>query len=116
MAQKTDVLVVGGSAAGIVTAVTGKSNYPDKDFLVVRKEDKVLVPCGIPYIFSSLDSSDKDVIPDKVLQNAGVNLKIAEVTSIDTAAKTCKTSDNGEIEFEKLVLALGSVPTTPKWL
>jgi len=39
---KTDVLVIGGSAAGIVAAVTGKSNYPDKDFLVVRKENQVL--------------------------------------------------------------------------
>ena len=33
--MKTDVLVIGGSAAGIVAAVTGKSNYPDKDFLVI---------------------------------------------------------------------------------
>ena len=35
--EKTDVLIIGGSASGIVTAVTGKSNYPDKDFLVIRK-------------------------------------------------------------------------------
>jgi len=114
--QKTNVLVVGGSAAGIVTAVTGKSNYPDKDFLVIRKEKEVLVPCGIPYIFGSLDSSNKDVIPDKVLQKAGVNLQIAEVASINSEKKTCKTSDGTEIGFEKLVLALGSIPTTPKWL
>lgn len=114
--QKTDVLVVGGSAAGIVTAVTGKSNYPDKGFLVIRKEKEVLVPCGIPYIFGSLDSSNKDVIPDKVLQKAGVNLQIAEVTSINSEEKTCKASDGTEIGFEKLVLALGSTPTTPKWL
>ena len=37
--EKTDVLVIGGSAAGIVAAVTGKNNYPDKDFLVIQKEN-----------------------------------------------------------------------------
>ncbi len=72
---KTDVLVIGGSAAGIVAATTGKSYYPDKKFLVLRKEEKVLVPCGIPYIFASLDSSDKNLIPDAVLTNNGIQLR-----------------------------------------
>ena len=55
--EKTDVLVIGGSASGIVAAVTGKTNYPDKDFTLIRKEKHVVVPCGIPYIFGSLDST-----------------------------------------------------------
>jgi len=114
--EKTDVLVIGGSAAGIVAAVTGKSSYPDKDFLVIRKEKQVIIPCGIPYIFGSLRSSDKDVIPDGVLTNAGIRLKIDEVVSIDHKNKVCKTADNTEISFEKLVLATGSTPEVPKWL
>ncbi|MBN2602855.1 MAG: pyridine nucleotide-disulfide oxidoreductase, partial [Candidatus Thermoplasmatota archaeon] len=61
--KKTDVLIIGGSAAGIVVAITGKNCYPKKSFLVIRKEKKVIVPCGIPYIFGSLDNSEKDVIP-----------------------------------------------------
>ena len=64
MKEKTNVLVIGGSAAGIVAATTGKSFYPDKKFLIVRKEQKVLVPCGIPYIFGSLGNSEKDMVPD----------------------------------------------------
>ena len=114
--EKTDVLVIGGSAAGIIAAVTGKSSYPDKKFMLIRKEKQVLVPCGIPYIFSSLESSDKDIIPDGAVTNAGVDLKIGEVVSIDTQNKICKTADNQEIEFEKLILALGSTPSIPKWL
>ena len=54
--EKTDVLIVGGGAAGLVAAITGKSHYPDKDFLLIRKEKQVLVPCGIPYIFGSLEA------------------------------------------------------------
>jgi NADH oxidase (H2O2-forming) len=101
--ERTDVLVIGGSAAGIVAAVTGKSFYPDKDFLLVRKGKQVLVPCGIPYVFGSLESCDKDVIPDATLSNAGVRLKIWEVTSIDHQNKICKTADDTEISFEKLI-------------
>jgi len=114
--EKTDVLVIGGSVAGIIAAVTGKSYYQDKDFLLIRKEKKVLVPCGIPYIFGSLGSSDKDIIPDAVLTDAGIRLKIDEVISIDKKNKKCKTSNGTEISFEKLVLAIGSTPIDPKWL
>ncbi len=114
--KKTDVLVIGGSAAGLVTAVTAKSSYPDKDVLVVRKEEQVLVPCGIPYIFGSLDSADKNIIPDAALTGGGVNLKIGEVVAINQQEKTCTTDDGTEIKFEKLVLATGSLPVVPKWL
>jgi NADPH-dependent 2,4-dienoyl-CoA reductase/sulfur reductase-like enzyme len=114
--MKTDVLVIGGSAAGIVAAVTGKSNYPDKDFLVIRKENQVVVPCGIPYVFGSLDSIDKNVIPDAGLAKAGVDMKIGQVVSIDQDQKVCKTDDGTEISFEKIVFATGSTPLVPKWL
>ncbi len=114
--EKTDVLVVGGSASGIVAATIGKSFHPDKDFLLVRKEKQVVVPCGIPYIFGSLESGDQNLVPDAVLTNAGVRLKVDEVVSISQENKVCKTADGTEIGFEKLVLALGSTPRVPKWL
>jgi NADH oxidase (H2O2-forming) len=81
--EKTDVLIVGGSAAGIVAATTAKSFYPEKSVMLIRKEQDVLVPCGIPYIFGTLECSDQNQIPDAVLPNAGVTLKIAEISSID---------------------------------
>ncbi|MBA7645754.1 NADH peroxidase [subsurface metagenome] len=114
--EKTDVLVIGGSAAGIVAARTGKSFYPDKDVMVIRKESTVLVPCGIPYIFGTLESSDKNVIPDAPLENAGVKIQIGEVEKIDAENKTCKTADGKEISFEKLIIATGSTPAVPGWL
>ena len=114
--KKTDVLIIGGSASGIVTALAGKSHYPDKDFLIIRKEKKVLVPCGIPYIFGSLESSDQNIIPDGKLDTAGVKFMIAEVVAIDHENKICKTSEGEEIGFEKLVIATGSKPTIPAWL
>jgi len=114
--KKTDVLVIGGSAAGIVTALTGKNQYPEKDFLVIRKEKEVVVPCGIPYIFGTLESSSQNIIPDVGLEKAGINLIIGEVIEIDPENKTCLLADGEKISYEKLVLAIGSIPVKPNWL
>ena len=116
MKEKTDVLLIGGSAAGIVAATTGKSFYPDKKFLVLRKEEKVLVPCGIPYIFGSLEGSEKDIIPDAVLENNDIQFKIDEAVKVDKEKKICTTNDGTDISFEKLIFATGSTPVIPKWL
>lgn len=114
--KQTDVLVIGGSAAGIVAATTAKTFYPEKQVMLIRKEESVMVPCGIPYIFGTLGDSTKNAIPDTVLSNAGVDLKIDEVVSIDQENKCCKLSDGSEISFEKLILSTGSTPVMPGWL
>jgi NADH oxidase (H2O2-forming) len=114
--EKTDVLIVGGGAAGLVAAITGKSHYPDKDFLLIRKEKQVLVPCGIPYIFGSLENSDQNILPDTMLINAGVPIRVGEVLSVDPEEKVCVLADGTMIGFEKLILALGSTPVVPQWL
>jgi len=114
--MKSDVLVIGGSAAGITTALTGKARYPDKEFLVVRKEKEVFIPCGIPYIFGSMENSGQDVVPDQIITNAGIKLVIDEISSIDCENKICKTSNGEEIGFEKLVIATGSRAMVPGWL
>ena len=114
--DKTNVLIIGGGASGLQTAITAKSNYPDKSVIVIRQEEKVLVPCGIPYIFGSLHTSDKNILPDKMLTDVGVEIKIAEVTKVDIENTVCELSTGEKIYFEKLVFATGSIPTVPKWL
>ncbi len=48
--KKADVVVIGGSAAGPVTGISYRRRYPEKSVILIRKEEQVLVPCGIPYI------------------------------------------------------------------
>jgi NADPH-dependent 2,4-dienoyl-CoA reductase/sulfur reductase-like enzyme len=114
--EKTDVLVIGGSAAGIVAATTAKSFHPDKSVLLVRRERSVMVPCGIPYVFGTLEACDENQIPDAAVTNAGVALEEAEITSVDLDRKVCTAGDGREFGFEKLVFATGSLPKEPTWL
>ena len=73
MEKRTDVLIVGGSAAGITAGITARRYYPQVKITLIRKEKKVLIPCGIPYIFGTLDSPEKDLIPDAVLSNNNID-------------------------------------------
>lgn len=114
--RKTDVLVIGGSATGLVAAMTAKSSYPDKDVTIIRQEEKVMVPCGIPYIFHSVQTSDNNILPDGGLNSLGVNIVVDEVLSVDGKTKMCQTRENGEFAFDKLILGTGSLPVIPKWL
>ncbi len=114
--KQTDVLVIGGSAAGLVSALSSKSHYPQKSVILVRKESKVAIPCGIPYIFGTLKSTDEDILPDVGLINAGVEIIVNEVVSVDGTNKVCVLGDGKEIAYEKLILATGSKPVVPEWL
>jgi NADPH-dependent 2,4-dienoyl-CoA reductase/sulfur reductase-like enzyme len=76
----------------------------------------VLIPCGIPYIFGSLSDSSKDILPDKPLTSVGVEIIIDEVSAIEVKEHFCTTLSGETFYYEKLILALGSKPTLPKWL
>ncbi|MDY0098778.1 MAG: FAD-dependent oxidoreductase [Bacteroidales bacterium] len=113
----TDVLVIGGSAAGMVVALTGKSSWPKKNFVLVKKQKDMMVPCGIPYIFGTLDSIDLNIMPvDPMMEKAGIESIVDEATFIDSSSKTVDFISGEKIKYDKLVLATGSMPLKPKWL
>ncbi|MCF8335730.1 MAG: FAD-dependent oxidoreductase [Bacteroidales bacterium] len=115
--KNTDVLIIGSSAAGLTTAVSGKNNYPEKDFLVIRKEEKIMVPCGIPYIFGSLESSDHNMMPaDSKYDALGINHQVGYIEEINREDQVCRLTEGTEIGYKKLVLATGSTPKVPEWL
>lgn len=116
MHNQTDVLVIGGSAAGLAAALASRSHYPEKKVTMVRREAKVAVPCGIPYIFGSLENTYQNVIPDGGLEKAGVEIIVDEVTKLDGVKHSCQLRDGAEIRYEKLILATGSRPVVPDWL
>ncbi|MCK5130020.1 MAG: FAD-dependent oxidoreductase, partial [Clostridiales bacterium] len=114
--KQTDVLVIGGSAAGLVSAMTTKANNNKKSVTLIRKEEKVMIPCGIPYIFGTIGTSDKNILPDAGLIKLGIDIIVDEVLSVDMESKTAKTKKGQVILYDKLILGTGSVPITPAWL
>jgi NADPH-dependent 2,4-dienoyl-CoA reductase/sulfur reductase-like enzyme len=111
--KQADIVIVGGSAAGVPAAITARRHYPDKSILLVRKEQQVLIPCGIPYIFGTVGKPENNLIPDKSLIDNKVEIFVDEVTGIDKAGKTLSTAGGETIGYDKLVLATGSEPLVP---
>jgi len=114
--KKTDLLVIGGSAGGILSATTARKAYGNIDITVIRNTEKVMVPCGIPYIYGTLHSTDKNVIPDANLLDANINLVIDKVTGLDRDAKVVSTESGESYSYKKLVLATGSLPIIPSFI
>jgi len=112
--KTTDVVVVGGSAAGLTAAITAKRHYPAKSVLVIRRETKVSIPCGIPYAFGVVGTPEKNLMPaDESLAKNGIESVIGNVVALDRKAKTVKTEDGAAYGYDRLILATGSEPVVP---
>lgn len=108
MMKKVDILIIGGGPAGVVAAVTAKKRYPKKEIALIRKTEKAIIPCGIPYIFSRLSSVEDNLMPDAPLKNNGINLIIDQVIKIEPSEKKVILEKGKELFYDKLILALGS--------
>lgn len=114
--KKTDLLIIGGSAGGILCATTARKAYGDIDITVIRETEKVMVPCGIPYIYGTLHSTDKNVIPDANLLDAKINLIVDRVDAVDRDKRMVTTAGGEKYQYKKLIFATGSLPIVPKFI
>lgn len=109
-----DTVVVGASAAGVTAAITAKRHYPQKSVFLIRKEQLVPIPCGIPYAFGVVGTPEKNLIPaDTILEKNAIDGMVDEVTAIDRENHCIETARGEKIGYQKLVLATGSKPVIP---
>ena len=111
MMSKYELVIVGGSAAGVQSAICAQKYQGLKDVLVIRPEEKAMVPCGIPYIYGTLGEVDKNNLPNKLMGDA--ILKIGEVVAINPDKNTVTLDNDESISYTSLILATGSNPAQP---
>jgi len=115
--KRTDLLIIGGSAGGVLSATTARKAYGSRiDITLIRETKTVMVPCGIPYVFGTLHETNKNIMPDASLIDNNVNLIIDKVIRIDKDEKTVTTQSNEVICYKKLILATGSLPIIPTFI
>jgi NADH oxidase (H2O2-forming) len=101
--------------AGRTAAVAASNHYKEAKIAIIRPQEKeqVMVPCGLPYIFGTLGAVEKNITPDAMILDRGIELIVDQAISIDREAKNVATAEGKIIGYNKLILATGSVPVTP---
>ncbi len=108
-----NVIIVGGGPAGIITALTTKSVYPEKSVYLIKDIGDGVIPCAIPYMMQTLSDPKQNASGDMVLEEAGIVVKIGKIVSLDTKAHTATLEDGEVFCYEKIVLATGTVGVLP---
>jgi len=111
--MKYDIIVIGGGPAGVISAVTARKYYNDKKILLIKDVEKGVIPCGIPYMFTTLENPENNIMGNAPLEKNNIKLKIAEIVKIDKSKNQIKTKKGEILNYEKLILANGSNPIIP---
>ncbi len=102
------VIVVGGGPAGMITALTAKSVYPDKTVCVVKEIGDGVIPCAIPYMMHSLDDPAKNAMGTMPLEKAGVQIVVGKVVELNADSRGVVLDSGESMTYERLVLATGT--------
>ncbi len=114
--KKYDVIIIGAGPAGIITGVTAKKQNPDKTILMIKEEEKGLVPCGIPYVFYNLNSVEKNLMGPKPFVDLGGEVVTDKVVNVDIVNKLVACESGKKFAFDKLVFATGSKVKTADFI
>ncbi len=109
MAQR--IVVIGGGAAGIGAAGAAKGTDPSADVRVYTEfEDVGYSPCGIPYVHGREipDFERLFLATRETYATAGIDIHYeTRVTGFSTEHKTVLVDGEGEVGYDRLIIATG---------
>lgn len=110
--KQYDIVIIGGGPAGVTCALSAKNTYPNKKIVLIRKEPKPMIPCGIPYVFFTLNEVADNILPDAPL--TANQIEVINDEAIGRTDHQVLLSSGEHIQYEKLVIATGSKAVMPK--
>src|SRR6516162_1345371 len=109
MAQR--IVVIGGGAAGIGAAGAAKASDPSADVRVYTEfEDVGYSPCGIPYVHGKEipDFERLFLATKEAYAGQGIDIHYeTRVTGFNTELRTVSVQGEGEVGYDKLIVATG---------
>jgi len=129
MEKRKRIVVIGGSAAGPKAAAKARRIDNDAEVIILQKDgDLSMASCGYPYYVGGC-FDDRNMLlctpagvvrsPQFYLNAKDIDAQVhTEVTAIDRERRMLSfrktvTGETGEITYDKLIIATGSVPRMP---
>ncbi len=108
-------VIIGNGPAGVDCALEIRKNKPEADITIISKDDYSFYyrPKLVEYI-------TEDAVPEKLIvykneffESKNINQVLSrEILKIDRQSKAV-LSDNGRFDYDKLLIATGSIPVVP---
>ena len=105
------IVVIGGGAAGLGAAGAAQGANPQANVVVYTEfEDVAYSPCGIPFVHGKeIDSFERLFLATKeqyVKSGLDVHYETS-VTAINPTSKTITVASEGEVSYDRLIIATG---------
>jgi NADH oxidase (H2O2-forming) len=111
--MNANVIIIGGGPAGIITALTAKSVYPDISVCLIKEIGDGVIPCAIPYMMYTLSDPNQNAMGNMPLEKAGIDIIVGKVVTFDPNAHTVTLESGQVLSYERLVLATGTESVIP---
>ena len=125
MTRENRILVIGGTACGPKSAARARRCDPGARITIVEQgENLSTATCGLPYYISGVIENEETMVarrPDYFREVMDMEvLTRTRASGIDPKAHTVEiinleTDRHSTVEYDKLVLSMGSVPAIPAW-
>jgi NADPH-dependent 2,4-dienoyl-CoA reductase/sulfur reductase-like enzyme/rhodanese-related sulfurtransferase len=125
MPDKNRIVIIGGTACGPKAAARSRRCDPNAKITLIEQKDSLsTATCGLPYYVSGIIARESALVtrqPDYFRDVFDMNvLTGTKALSINAKARTVETADlktgsRSTLEYDRLVIATGALPSVPSW-